>query len=358
MARFGVCGLNIPRKRGEPGRYFYLFDSERSGNRLGSMRKGLEFYGSRRFRISMRHFKNLGSHFGDGSLQFSRRWRGNGSRDFRGSRIREQERAELFLKSGSLLLVFLGRRTGSRQSLCLCGLGRSNLRFWGWLLRDDGCRNDFLRKRNYRRDRRWNLGRGHDARNRYGRRRVHCRNVGGRSNNGLALCKDPRDRRRRSHWLHGRGSRWSDLRRSRRWHAGRYRGKLWRSGSGRSNRPWRRRYCGSWCGAIGWEAHAPESSRGLREFQFNVTGHGAIVFGFDDLADHFLLGFFVGEENQLAWGNRRGETNDGTLTKNEHGFGSFRKRFAFVGASHRARAVDGDRDFQRYRLRTRRRNFR
>src|SRR5208283_818796 len=80
--------------------------------------------------------------------------------------------------------------------------------------------------------------------------------------------------------------------------------------------------------AIGGKTHAPETNRRLGKFQFHIAGDGAVVFRFDNLADNFLFGFFVGDEQQLSRRNEGGQANDGTMTKDEHGLGRLRERLA------------------------------
>ena len=44
------------------------------------------------------------------------------------------------------------------------------------------------------------------------------------------------------------------------------------------------------------KTHAPKADHGLGEFKLDVAADAAVVLGFDDLADHFFLGFLVGEK--------------------------------------------------------------
>src|SRR6202021_1782493 len=102
---------------------------------------------------------------------------------------------------------------------------------------------------------------------------------------------------------------------------------------------------------IGRETHSPETNDRLCKFKFHVATYAFVILRFDDLADHFLFCFFVGEEKQLARGHWRTEPDDGTIAENEHRLCSFGKRLALVRALDGSSAINGDGDFQRDRLR-------
>jgi len=98
---------------------------------------------------------------------------------------------------------------------------------------------------------------------------------------------------------------------------------------------------------IAGKTHAPESHGGFGKFQFHIAADVAVVLGLDDLADHFFFGSFIGEEQQLSRSNGGRKTDHRPGTKNEYSLGRFGERFAFVAAFHGARAIDGNRNFQR-----------
>src|SRR5208337_1190165 len=162
--------------------------------------------------------------------------------------------------------------------------------------------------------------------------------------NKLHWCRDGRQGRNWRRGLCGNRRsgrrRWSDLR--------------WNRDSGDNGARRGGRECRNGCRgneAIGWETHAPEAGGRLRELQFHVSGHAAIVFRFDDLTDDFLFRFFVGEENELAGREGRGEADDSAVAEDQDGLGVFGERLALVRAFNGAGAVHRNRDFQSDRLR-------
>jgi hypothetical protein len=76
--------------------------------------------------------------------------------------------------------------------------------------------------------------------------------------------------------------------------------------------------CKSGCarsGAIGRETHTPEAGGRLGEFEFHVTSRAAEILRLGDLANDFLFGFFVGEENELARRERSCQTDNGAVAE-------------------------------------------
>ena len=99
--------------------------------------------------------------------------------------------------------------------------------------------------------------------------------------------------------------------------------------------------------AIARETHTPETDDGLGKFQLDVAADVAVVLGFDNLTDDFLLGFFVGEKKQLARSDGRGQANDSAAAENQDGFCGFGERLALGAAFDGASTVHGNGDFER-----------
>lgn len=117
--------------------------------------------------------------------------------------------------------------------------------------------------------------------------------------------------------------------------------RLGRRGRSRS---WRNRRAG--------HTEAPEARSGFGEFQFDVVAGGATGLGFDDLRDNFLLGFLVGEKNQLTGSQWRGNANDSAMSEDENGLGGFGERFALVRTFDGAGTIDGDGNLEGHGLGT------
>ena len=75
--------------------------------------------------------------------------------------------------------------------------------------------------------------------------------------------------------------------------------------------------------------------------EFDQTAGRTTRCGLHDLADDFLLRFFVKEKNALARNQRGGNPDKRTLRKNQNRPGSFGKGFALVGAFDDASAING-----------------
>ena len=154
--------------------------------------------------------------------------------------------------------------------------------------------------------------------------------------------------RRRNHrlcrnWRRGRGRLSSDGRR----------GWSWRRNFGRSGNRCGR--CGTSRGLrkhrVRRKAHTPESRSRFRKTKFNIADRVAVGLGFHHLADNFFFRFFVGQENQLAGSKLSRDANHRSVSEHQNGRRLFGKRFALVGAFHRAGSVHANRNFQRDRLR-------
>jgi len=67
---------------------------------------------------------------------------------------------------------------------------------------------------------------------------------------------------------------------------------------------------------IGRKADLPEIRAVLGELQFDIAGLLLNVAATQDLANHFMIGFLIGEEKQLAGRNGSHQTNDGAIFEN------------------------------------------
>ena len=67
---------------------------------------------------------------------------------------------------------------------------------------------------------------------------------------------------------------------------------------------------------IGRKTDLPEIRAVLGELQFDVAGLLLNVAATQDLANHFMIGFLIGEEKQLAGRNGSDQTNDGAIFEN------------------------------------------
>ncbi len=103
--------------------------------------------------------------------------------------------------------------------------------------------------------------------------------------------------------------------------------------------------------AVAGKTHAPKTEDGFGKFKFHVAADAAIVFGFDDLADDFFFGLFVGEKEQLSRSDGGLQADDGAVAEDEDGFGGLGEGFTLIAAFHGARAVDGDTHFEGHGLR-------
>jgi hypothetical protein len=78
------------------------------------------------------------------------------------------------------------------------------------------------------------------------------------------------------------------------------------------------------------KTHAPETGSRFCKTQLDVADSVAVRLGLHDHANNFLLGFFVGEKNELPGSELGRNSKYSAVTEDQHGLRAFGKWFALV----------------------------